>query len=113
MDNTKNKLQDFIRKLSINQAKKQEFLTTLEQPNGEQTVKDELSTILQIAGLEFEKKVEVKKKAFEQAQTDLEQAEVEFEKDMANLKQEAKDLAKAISQEEDRQALEEARKKVA
>ena len=101
MSNTQTKLKEFIEKLAIDSEKKNELLEKFTKPDGEQEVKEELGAILQLAATEFQKKVEVRKKAFDEAMKALETAEEEFKKDMANMEKEAKDLANAISQAED------------
>jgi len=111
------KIKDFIEKLPLAALEKQRLLADLNGPEGLVKVKNDLAklfdNVLNRVKSAFDVRRNVAKQAYEKTKEEYEKLEEDLAKELNEIEDQADDIAKAIAQEADKQALEEARKKVA
>lgn len=111
------KIKDFIEKLPLGASEKQKLLADISGPEGLAKVKNDLAklfdNVLARVKLAFDARRNVAKQAYEKIRQEYEKLEQDLAGELNEIEDQAGDLAKAIAQEADKQALEEARKKIA
>lgn len=111
--NLKEQLKIFIEQLPLANEEKQRLTSLLESEGGVGKAQAEIKSALELARQALQVRLDARQTALTAAQQAFDQAETEFTKGIAEIEAQAKDLAKAISQQQDKEALEDARKKVA